>query len=527
MKQNYQVFSDVDWLYPDTEITEPSNTATLHSARGADVCFQVITDIKVDGSEDFSVDAVGIGASVKAYQLASIPVSSNSGPNSLSTNDYELVKHFVTKKAPFEVYDETFELNTTLVKAGRAAFYIRIDVPSDAVVGERNGKIILTFGDNSIEIPVNLTVYNVVVPTLDKAAFHMVNWIYYDFLAGQFGVEAYSDEYMKILHNYLDNQLDMRNDFLMLPIGEPIKDADGKIIDFDFSKAELIGNIALEKGFTHIMGGFIAHWSHWTEPEIYLIWDRSIDCSSVEGYRQLKLYFKRAYECLTRNNWGDKYMQCLVDEPQFPSAMSYRALSGICRQNMPGIKINDPVETTDIEGAIDIWAIKQTIYEKYIEDFQKIQACGDEMWLYSCGFPAGKTMNRVMDLSLTVSRLTMWMCFKYNCPGFLHWGYHFSAKPSADGSIDGCTPVPSDSNKKYPPGNGHIVYPFANTAVYSVRGHAQRTGAIDYELFNILAQKDRQSALDIVNSVCTTFSEYDPRSKAFNNARIKLLKTLG
>ena len=38
---------------------------------------------------------------------------------------------------------------------------------------------------------------------------------------------------------------------------------------------------------------------------------------------------------------------------------------------------------------------------------------------HTCGFPAGATINRAVDLPLTVSRLPMWMCDK----GFLHWGY--------------------------------------------------------------------------------------------------------
>ena len=101
-------------------------------------------------------------------------------------------------------------------------------------------------------------------------------------------------------------------------------------------------------------------------------------------------------------------MQCLVDEPQFPNSLSYRALSGIARSRMPGVKIHDPVETTEIGGAIDVWAVKQAVYEKYIDTYRALQDIGEEIWLYTCGFPAGKTMNRILDLPLTVSRLPMY-----------------------------------------------------------------------------------------------------------------------
>ena len=29
--------------------------------------------------------------------------------------------------------------------------------------------------------------------------------------------------------------------------------------------------------------------------------------------------------------------------------------------------INDPVESTELGGAVDIWVVKQTLYEKYMK----------------------------------------------------------------------------------------------------------------------------------------------------------------
>ena len=40
----YQIFSENEWVYPDTEITA-TGKADLHVARGGDVCFQVLLDI--------------------------------------------------------------------------------------------------------------------------------------------------------------------------------------------------------------------------------------------------------------------------------------------------------------------------------------------------------------------------------------------------------------------------------------------------------------------------------------------------
>ena len=188
---------------------------------------------------------------------------------------------------------------------------------------------------------------------------------------------------------------------------------------------------------------------------------------------------------------------------------------------MTGVIINDPVECTNLGGAIDVWVVKQSTFEQYLEDYKKLQEMGEEMWIYTCGFPANKVMNRVMDLPLSASLLPMWMCYKYGCHGFLHWGYHCHNKEERN---DTCYKV---RDKKFPAGNAHVVYIGEDGPVYSVRGHLQRKGAQDNELLNILGKKDKQRALDIIETVCRTFDDYETEAFVIDNARHELLEALG
>ncbi len=517
----YRVFSENTWVYPDTVISDDvcDLPIKLHVARGSDVCFQLLTDLHLAGDEPFSFSSDLPESTAVVYQLLKARVGRNSGAKTYTTDRYEDAMHFVTRKAPFEVYDVTKPLCDNKLSAGRGAFYIRLDVAIDAIPGAYEGCVSLQIGRENLTIPLTLKVYNAQVPPLEKSAFHMINWIYFDRLAEQHGVEAYGDEYLHILKEYLKNQLDMRNDYLMIPSGEPVRDGDGKVVDFDFSKAALIGNLALSMGFKYVLGGFVARFEKWDEPEQYLLWDREVGCTTVEGFRQLKIYFKRAYECVLKNGWEEHYMQCLVDEPQFANSLSYRALSGICRQNMKGVIINDPVETTDIEGAVDVWVVKQAVYEKHLETFRKLQSMGEEMWIYTCGFPAGGTMNRIADLPLTASRLPMWLCCKYHCPGFLHWGYHAHDL----GAEDLCTPT---GRNFYPPGNASVIYRGDGRPWYSVRGHLQRAGAADYELLYQLSQKDRAKAEEIIEKCCRSFDDYERSGEVIDAARVELLEAL-
>ena len=516
----YCIFSENEWTYPDSQ-WNGKTTAHLHAARGGDACFQLLTDFILLGGEPFSFQGPSFCEFI-IYQLLPAHVGENSGPKSFTTLDFESVKSFVTRPAPFDVYDITRPLDNKAMEKGRCAFYVRIKIPQEATPGLYDITLRLKIGLETLSIPLTLTVYQTQIPSVSSSSFHMCNWIQYDSLAHQHQVALWSEPYFKLLEAYLENQRDMRNDYLMLPSGEPVRDQNGAVIDFDFTNASKVGALALQHGFLHIMGGFVARFHQWDESEHYLLWDKETGVTSTEGYRQLKLYFTKAWQCVLLNGWQQQYMQCLVDEPQFPNSLAYRALSCICRKCMPGIQIHDPVETTDIAGAVDVWVVKQTVYETYLKTYQQLQEMGEELWTYTCGFPAGATMNRAVDLPLTVSRLPMWMCYKYGLKGFLHWGYLLHNQ-----EVEKETCYKVEEGIKYPPGNSFIVYPGDGRPWYSVRGHAQRAGACDFELFTILGRQNKQQALELIEAVCHTFDDYHPSAERFDEVHRQLLERLG
>lgn len=518
----YQIFSDMEWLYPDTPVTSAGGMTDFISARAADVCFQILTDGELSSGETVTATLGGIPAIATVYQLLPAHVGENSGEKEFTTTDYERVKDFVTRKAPFEVYEITAPLSNGAT-AGRAAFFVRLDVPADAEVGEFKGLFSLAIGAETLEIPVTLKICETQIPPLAKAALGQVHWIYYDALAEQYGVELWSEDYERILCSYLAHQLDMRTDHLMLPTAEPVRDADGHVVDFDFSHAEYVGNLALSMGFRYVMGGFVCRFKKWDEALVTLLWERDTDVTSIEGYRQLKLYFSRAWESVKKCGWEACYYQCLEDEPQFQNSAAYRAVSAICRKMCPGVRIHDPVESTELGGAVDIWVIKQALYEKYLKEYTALREMGEETWIYTCGFPAWKMMNHVLDLPLTATRLPTWMCFKHGATGFLHWGYHLH---NPEGERETCYDVKRDG-LRYPAGNSFVVYVGERGPVDSLRSHAQRGSAYDYELLMMLAQRDRTRALSLVDRLCRTFADYETDARVFDAVRRELLETLG
>jgi len=518
------VFSENTWIYPDMSIEEECAAAKLDAARGGMACFQVLTDVDAaDGAEIEICAGVVPGIKTTVYQFLPVCVDRNSGKDSL-TGPYEDVAEFVTRKAPFYVYDAMREIENRRLCGGRLALFVRIEADRQCMSGTKRFSIGIRTAGEQAAVDVEICVHRAEIPALQNARFGMVNWLNVNEICRQHGVSDDDIEFDRLIAAYIDNEVEMRNTQLQLPSGVPLRDENGKVVGFDFSLAARVGNMALARGFQYVMGGFVARFKVWDEPTHYLLWDRDVSVASHEGYRQLKLYFTEAARVMKENGWEGRYMQTLVDEPQFPNSDHYRILSGMCRKFLPGIPIHDPVESTQLDGALEIWDVKQAVYEKYFDEYQALQELGEEMWLYTCGFPAGKMMNRVMDLPLSASRLPMWLCVLYGCKGFLHWGYNVHTDSPFE--VTCYMPDPEHPEIAYPAGNAHIVYPGDHGSMYSVRAQLQRAGAEDAELLMQLADKDADKAKEIIRSVCRDFSEYTFDGEAIDEARRMLLAEL-
>lgn len=519
---HYSIFNDTDWLYPDS-IHSSAKHIRLTVPRGGHAGAQILGEIpKAPPHLRFiwHQDDAENGLTVSLFRLLPVGVNENTDSSLMTTTDFERCKSFVTRQAPFEVYDALCPIDDDPVSDDRLAVYLCIDAGENAVPGNYSGELRLCEGAEETKIPLSCRVSPLLVPPVSSAALGMLNFFDYGGLAAQHLVDKNSALYWELFSRYVKAQIDMRCTHILLPPGEAVFE-NGKLVDFDFSMAEKAGQIAREEGARYLCGGHIAHWHEWDEQEYYPNWDPSLGITTTDGYLQLRLYLTKWNEIVTRNHWQECMMQALADEPQTHNDTTYRILAGIFRKFMPGIPIIDAVETTHLGGGIDIWVPKQDTYEKWREEYEKLQTAGETMWFYTCAFPAGPIMNRSMDLPLTASRAVFWMGALYRLSGFLHWGFNYYI--GSDIWHSACCP---HKEALLPAGDAHIVYPGKKGPLRSMRFEAQRSGAEDYELLMQAVQTAPDKTDELIRKVCTDFRSYTREGSVLAEVRNDLIQQL-
>lgn len=522
----YSVYSASEWVFPDAECSGAHSVA-LHSARNANTGFQLkLTDIPehtpISVSHPFGSPLV-----LEAYRLVDVMVEKNTGRVGFTWSESDGEPEYVTRRAPFRVYDpiRPYRNGKEFAGAEASAFYFCFHIPQSVVPGDYAEEITVTAGDESITVPVTVRVYRAEVPPMET--LDVTNWFSVGNMARSHKAEPWSEEHWEIIRRYgaLMRRARQNTFWVTRDLTQVSKDENGNYC-FDFSRAKRLIEMYLDMGFTVIEGTQVAYRQGWNS-EVFHLWDgeRELQATSIDGYAYLSRYLTAWRNFLEENGWYDLLIQHVADEPHDKCKNDYFRLSSIVRQYLPGVEIIEAVEIPDLAGAVDIWVPKDHYYESHKEQYEAFRAAGNTIWFYTCCFPGGHFMNRLLDKPLIEVRYLHWGNFKYRMPGFLHWGlnhYYDFQDP-----FENTTPLHDKVNIKYlPAGDSHLVYPGDDGPWSSMRLENHCFGAQDYELFSILAGKDEAEAQSLCDSMVRAFDDFEKDPAVMEETRIRLLEAL-
>ncbi len=233
---------------------------------------------------------------------------------------------------------------------------------------------------------------------------------------------------------------------------------------------------------------------------------------------------------LKDKGWENDYVQHIADEPIDANVESYIEISKFIKNLVPDIKIIEACHTHQLENMIDIWVPQMNFLKDGMGFYSDRQTKGDEAWYYTCLAPKGEYANRFIELPLIKTRLLHWVNFKYNIPGYLHWGYNFwgtgSGISTSEDPYDDASGMIVSSGNVLPGGDCWIVYPGEKTIYPSIRLEAMRDGIVDYELLKMYNAKFPEEAKELVGTTVYGFEHYDTNIGEFRKKRREILKSL-
>jgi hypothetical protein len=231
---------------------------------------------------------------------------------------------------------------------------------------------------------------------------------------------------------------------------------------------------------------------------------------------------------LEERGWKAIYLQHVLDEPHGEEPAAYARTAALVRKHLPGVPTIDAIDAKDVPEALreasDVWVPQLGRFDDQLPLLAERQRAGHEVWFYTCLFPRGRYMNRLMDLPLLKTRLLHWVNYRESLTGFLHWGWNFwGPEPMKD-----TQPVINLNQTLLPSGDAFIVYPDrARRSVFSsIRLEAMRAGIEDYEMLAALARRDRAAADAIAREAVASFTDYVRDPAAFRRIEAKLIEAL-
>ncbi len=440
------------------------------------------------------------------------------------------------------IYEESRD-----VKFGNTQpIWITVKIPGDCkpgsyqgnieVLGEIDGK---AFSETKV---FDIEVFN---PVIEKTSLWVTNWFFLDrlsFLNNNQPVEKHSDLYWELARTMARALAEYRQNVAMIsPFDHTGFTYENGTWSFDFLNFNKMVKLFIEEGVIgRLEGGHFGSRieGDWLGPfglHIPVLNDEENDKEllplSDPRIKEFYAAFLPAFvENIKVNGWEEQYIQHIADEPIDENVESYIEISKFLKSLVPDLKVIEACHTHQLEDMVDIWVPQMNFLRDGLDFYHDQQEKGSEAWYYTCLAPKGEWANRFVELPLIKTRLLHWVNFKYNIPGYLHWGFNFwgsnSGIVTAENPYDDASGMIVSSGNILPGGDCWISYPAYKTIYPSIRLEAMRDGIVDYELLKMFREKFPEEAREMVHTTVYGFEHYDINIGEFRKKRREMLRML-
>ena len=392
--------------------------------------------------------------------------------------------------------------------------WVLVYVPEDAAAGDYRGKLNLSAGDWSAEVPIRLHVWDFALPKANhlETAFGLS----LSSIARYHQLRTEADKrrvWEMYLENFANHRISPYDPVPMDPIRVKfVPDADPPRAEVDFTAFDREMQRVVDKyHFTgirlpiHGMGGGTFHGR--SEPRIGQFGESTPEYQAMFGS-----YVGQLESHLSEKGWLDLAYVYWFDEPA-PRDFEF-VIGGMRRLDKyaPGLRrmlTEEPVEP--LVGSVDIWC--PVSHNFSAKEAAPRLASGETFWWYVCTGPKAPYCTLFIDHAATELRVWHWQAWQRGITGSLVWASNYwsssaafpdsAQNPYEDpmGYVSGYS-TPRGTKRHWGNGDGRFVYPPLSAAipgltgpdpvldrpVSSLRWEMVREGVEDYEYLVLLRQ---------------------------------------
>ncbi len=563
---NAGLFDELTPCYPDTDV---STGKIRYRSAGSNGTYAGVNILLSDLTPGLPVciEVEGENTAFKLFRMIPVPVEVNTGAKLRTEYLKNDTNENVIRRAPFMVY-EALEPVYNIVMADLTTMALNFKSVIEYCREKRmqEWKIRISHGVCTKELIFEVEQYPFRVPKAGKDTHKFVMWFSLDEIAWCHHVEKWSSEFEALLEKYFRAAVFSRQNMMAISMGDCF-DVEEDGVRLNREHFSMLVRTAQRAGMAYFEGGAVAvraaqladndvfynsldHDAIRSSDEVAEAFKReafdefdngryAVDCltharvDSAEGRRIIASMGRQLFAAIREFGLEDVWMQSALDEPNDALCEVYRELTGILRNEMPGIPILEPVLPTEkVEGALDIWCPSADVYENNREFFDRQADRGDRLFVYTCLTPGGNYLNRLLDMERLRIVYFGWLPARYpRIEGYLHWGanQYLGVDPYKRSCCMFSEQLLEFHPKRamfLPAGDFGIFYPGYREPYISVRSEAHRIGYEDLCMLEALREKDPEREEEILDAVFRGCADYEKSVEKYRDARRELLEAL-
>ena len=498
MKLETRILSSLDTVWPDScpEAREPHFTFLRNERFSFQVAFRMTDHGDNAANVNLEVESPVAGA-VTVRIVASVPVMR---PVYNKSDEYYVKKEpgmypdpLMPLRQRFRVLRDnwrslwvTVNADAKKLKAGSYPLILKLTAPQ---------------ANETRTVTVELNIINALLP---EQPLIVTNWMHCDCICDAHGVKPFSRAFWPIYANYLRAAAASGQNMVLTPAFTPPLDTPvggermtcqlvGVTLDkgrysFDFTLLEKFIKTALRCGIKYFEHSHLfTQWGVEHAPKVMAtvdgeyrrIFGWETDANGGE-YREFLEAYLSALSVFLKEHSVDTMMFHISDEPSPKHLESYARAKAMIRDILGPVKVFDALHAYEFyeRGLVEYPVVGTGSIHNFLG------RC-DSLWAYYIGTDShsGKS-NRLISCTSPRNRILGWQLWKFDCKGFLHWGFNFWYRTLSEGMVDPY--LSPDGECDFIGGTSFLVYPGEGGPNMSLRAVVFGEGVQDNSALRLL-----------------------------------------